>query len=101
MNDPARIAYLGGEAEAAGFALAGLDARAPPPGEESAAFADVRATAHVVLLGAALAARLPRAMLEAALAARAPLAMIVPEAAPLAGLPDPVERARHLLGMDA
>ena len=34
MSDPTRIAYLGGEAEAAGFALAGLDAHAPRAGEE-------------------------------------------------------------------
>ena len=100
MSDPTRIAYLGGEAEAAGFALAGLDAHAPRAGEEREAFAAVRATAQVVLLGAALAGRLPRAALEAALAARSPLTMVMSEDTPLAGLPDPVERARHLLGMD-
>lgn len=94
------IAYLGDPASAAAYALAGIDARSPAHGEELAAFERARRRARVVLLDAACAQRLPVAELEAALAAAEPLVVIVPGEAAVAGLPDPVARARKQLGMD-
>lgn len=94
------IAYVGEPADAAAFALCGIDAAAPARGEELAAFHRARALARVVLLDAACAQRLPTALLEAALGAADPLVVIVPGEAASPTLPDPVARARKQLGMD-
>lgn len=94
------IVYVGDAMEAAGFALAGIAARTPAPGAEAAAFAEAQAGAQVVLLGAAVAVRLPRKALEAALAAGVPLVMILPDDSADPRLPDPVASARRQLGME-
>lgn len=94
------LAYLGSEPEAAGWRLAGALALAPAAGEETAAFAQARAAASLVIVSGEVARALPAPVLEAALAALKPLLLILPddgEALPL----DPAERVRRQLGLEA
>lgn len=93
------LAYVGDAAQAAGFRLAGARVFSPAPGEESAALAQARASAQVVLLAAEVAAALPRAELLQAQAALQPLLAIVPQGEALCPL-DPAERVRAQLGLE-
>lgn len=86
-----RIVFLGGEAEAAGFRLAGIEARAVAAGGEAAEFARALDEAALLLLGARCAARLPPARLAEACAAAQPLVMVLDDA-------DGAEAVRRLLG---
>lgn len=85
------IIYLGSEAEAAGFRLAGVEARAVAAGSEAAEFARALDEAALLLLGARCAARLPPARLAAARAAAQPLLMVLDDT-------DGAAAVRHLLG---
>lgn len=85
------IIYLGSEAEAAGFRLAGIEARAVAAGSEAAEFARALDEAALLLLGARCAARLPPARLADACAAAKPLLMVLDDA-------DGAEPVRRLLG---
>mgnify|MGYP001165608608 FL=1 len=89
-----RLIYLGDEASAAGFRLAGVDARAVTPGQEAAEFAQACSEASVLLLGEHCAARLPTKMLDAALAAAQPLLLVLDDR-------DLAEPIRRLLGVMA
>ena len=61
--------YLGDETSAAGYALAGVDARVPEPGAETAAFERARADSPLVIVAADVATRIdPRAWRAAVLA---------------------------------
>lgn len=93
------IIFLGDEATAAGFRLAGLSVRPVPPGGEPQAFAQALAEAALLLVGAGCAARLPAPLLQAALAAGQPPLLVLPER--LGDLPadDPAAAVRRLLGM--
>ncbi|MBM3392790.1 MAG: hypothetical protein FJY34_12590 [Betaproteobacteria bacterium] len=86
-----RIVFLGGEAEAAGFRLAGIEARPVRAGGEAAEFARALEDADVLLLGARCAARLPPARLADASAAAWPLLMVLDDS-------DGAEAVRRLLG---
>lgn len=92
--------YLGDEASAAGYRLAGARVVVPAAGEEAAALAQARAEAPLVLLGAALAARIPEATLCEARAAVAPLLLVVDDLAGGQAAPDLPQRLRALLGME-
>ena len=96
----AGIVFLGGEAEAAAWRLAGLRSVVAPEGPTlAAAFDDACEGADLVLLDAATAARLPPAALAAARASGRALPCVLPAAADAA--PDPVvAAARRQLGMD-
>jgi hypothetical protein len=94
------IVYLGDAATAAAFAAAGIEAGAPAPGEELAAFQLARAESQLLLLGAGLAAALPPHALESALAGTAPLVSIIHAAEDRAGVPDAAARARRQLGLE-
>lgn len=85
------IIYLGSEAEAAGFRLAGIEARPVAAGSEAAEFARALEEAMLLLLGARCAARLPPARLAVARAAAKPLLMVLDDA-------DGAEAVRRLLG---
>lgn len=87
-----RILFLGGEAEAAGFRLAGIEARAVAAGSEATEFARALSEASVLLLGARCAARLPPARLAEARAAPQPLLMVLDDA-------DGAQAVRRLLGV--
>ena len=94
------IVDLGDAATAAAFSAAGVQAHAPAPGEEFAAFERARTESQFVLLGTRLAAALPPAALVNALASPAPLVAIIHSTGD-AAVPNAVARARRQLGLDA
>lgn len=93
--------YIGDEASAAGFRLAGTRVIVPREGEEAAALAAARAAAPLVLLSAATAQRISAGVLAAAQATLAPLTLIVPDLLGAAPLPDLAARLRRELGLEA
>ena len=93
--------YLGDEFSAAGYRLAGASVRVPAPGGESAALAHACAEAPLVLISAALAARIDADALRAASAALAPLVLVVPDPQGAAAMPDLASRLRAQLGLEA
>lgn len=95
-----RATYIGDEASAAGFHLAGVTTIVPHPGEEAAALSTARGSAALVLISAATAARIPDREIEAAQAALVPLTLVVPDLQEAVPLPDPVQRLRRQLGLD-
>ena len=92
--------YLGDEASAAGYRLAGVRVVVPEEGAEAGALASARGRAPLVLVSAAVAARIPEASLRAAQAAIAPLTLIVPDLAGVVAVPDVAARLRHQLGLE-
>lgn len=96
--------YIGDEIGAAGWRLAGAAVHVPAPGAESQALAqalaEARAEAALVLLSAAVAARLDAACLQPAGAALAPLLLVVPDTQGQAVLPDSAARLRVQLGLE-
>ncbi|HYQ99376.1 MAG TPA: hypothetical protein VET86_04970 [Casimicrobiaceae bacterium] len=97
---PAPI-YLGDETCGAGYALAGVRVRIPEAGTESAALAAARAEASLVLVSAAIAARIPEPELRAACLALAPLTLIVPDLSVTVPLPDLAVQLARELGLEA
>jgi len=93
--------YLGDEVSAAGYRLAGASVRTPAAGDETAALAEACAQAPLVLLSAAVAARVAEDRLRRALAALTPLVLIVPDRAGEVPLPDLAARLREQLGLEA
>jgi vacuolar-type H+-ATPase subunit F/Vma7 len=93
--------YLGDEVTAAGYRLAGAQVRVPESGEATAALEDARANSPLVLVSAAVAAKIEPARLQAALLALSPLVLIVPDAQGDVPLPDLALRLRGQLGMEA
>lgn len=97
----ADVVFLGGEAEAAGWRLAGVRALpAPDIADRLAETWDVEAAgARLLLIDAATAARLPADRLAWARAAGRPQVCVLPaaDAVPAAV----VSEARRLLGLDA
>ncbi len=85
------IIYLGSEAEAAGFRLAGIEARAVAAGSEAAEFARALTEATLLLIDGRCAARLPAARLADARAAAQPLVLVLDGA-------DSADAVRRLLG---
>lgn len=94
------LVYLGDEVSAAGWRLAGVDTPPCAPGEEAAALDAARRSASLVLVSAALAARLDAATLRAAVAALRPLVLVVPDPQGQAALPDLAARLRLQLGLE-
>jgi vacuolar-type H+-ATPase subunit F/Vma7 len=90
--------YLGDEAGAAGYRLAGVETGIPAQGEQSAALQEARARAPLVLVSAAVAAHIDARALREALAALAPLVVIVPDTQAEVARPDLVARLRGQLG---
>jgi vacuolar-type H+-ATPase subunit F/Vma7 len=90
----ARILYLGDEATAAGYRLAGADTRTPAAEEELEAFRRaLDDDADLVLLSATLAAALPGAEVASAVLAADPLVAVVPD---VHGQHPPVDLAREV-----
>ena len=92
--------YLGDELSAAGWRLAGVEARVVAPGAVAAALEAARAQAPLVLLSAALAVHLPAATLRAALAATTPLVVVLPDPQGAVEAPDLAARVRRQLGLE-
>jgi vacuolar-type H+-ATPase subunit F/Vma7 len=95
-----RVVYLGDELSAAGWRLAGIDAPEAAPGHETAALESALRSAALVLVSAALAARIDGVTLRRALAALAPLVLVVPDPQGEAPLPDLAARLRLQLGLE-
>ena len=78
----ARVHYIGDEATAAGYRLAGADVRVPAAQELADTFRRaLESDADLVLLSAQHAAALPEEELDAALLGDRPLVAIVPDVA--------------------
>lgn len=92
--------YLGDEVTAAGYRLAGARVRIPAEREATAAFDEARALSPLVLVSAAVAAKVDPATLRNALMALGPLVLIVPDAQGEVPLPDLAARLRGQLGME-
>jgi vacuolar-type H+-ATPase subunit F/Vma7 len=92
----ARIAYVGNEADAAGYRLAGARSCVPAGGAVEAAVDEACAAADVLILSAACAQRLPAARLDALVSQVAPLVFVVPEAT----LEDIGTKLRRELGLE-
>jgi vacuolar-type H+-ATPase subunit F/Vma7 len=93
--------YLGDEISAAGWRLAGVRVRVPAPGAETAALVAARTEAPLVLVSAAVVARIDAAAWRAACTALAPLVLAVPDPQGQAALPDLAGRLRAQLGLEA
>lgn len=97
----ARIYYIGDEATAAGYRLAGAEVRVPSLAEAAETFR--RAHEHetdLILLSAEIAAALPREELEAAVLGERPLVAIVPDAHARHAPPDVARDVRLALGIE-
>ncbi len=96
---PGRVVFIGDEIAAAGFRLAGVYARVPGPGEESACLREESAQAAFILLARGTAARIARPDLQRALASVSPLVLAVPDARDLLPASDVAARVRLQLGV--
>jgi vacuolar-type H+-ATPase subunit F/Vma7 len=93
--------YLGDEFSAAGYRLAGADVQVPAAGDATGALTRACAQAPLVLVSAALVARIDPATLRAASTATAPLVLVVPDPQGAGVIPDLAGRLRRELGLDA
>ena len=91
-----RVAYVGNEANAAGYRLAGARPYVPAPGTVAAALEQACAESDVVILSAACAQRLPAARVESLVSRVSPLLFVVPDAP----LEDIGARLRRELGLE-
>ena len=97
----ARIHYIGDEATAAGYRLAGAEVRVPAAAEVTDAFRRAcESDAELVLLSAGLVEALPREELEAALLGEQPLVAVVPDAHGRHAAPDVAREVRLALGIE-
>ena len=97
----ARIFYIGDEATAAGYRLAGADVRVPTATDVAEVFRRACASdTDLVLLSAEFATELPRAELEAAVLGDRPLVAIVPDAHGRHAPPDVARDVRLALGIE-
>jgi vacuolar-type H+-ATPase subunit F/Vma7 len=98
----ARIVFVGGEATAAGFRLAGVDSRIATPGDAALQLRRARAEPNdCVLLEGTLLAGVPVAELQSALRADAPMLLVVPDVAGRGTPPDLAHEVRLALGIEA
>jgi vacuolar-type H+-ATPase subunit F/Vma7 len=93
--------YIGDEISAAGWRLAGVQVTIPAPGTETAALARAREAAPLVLVSAAVAARIDAATLVAAAAALAPWVLVLPDPQGEVRRPALADRLRKQLGLEA
>lgn len=98
----ARIVYIGGEATAAGFRLAGLEVRSAVAEDAPALLRQALAERpECVLLDGALLESIPAALRESALAAEATLFAVVPDVRGHGAPPDLARYVRDALGIEA
>ena len=97
----ARVWYIGDEATAAGYRLAGAEVRVPGADEVGEVFRRAReAEAELILLSAGLVGGLPRDELDEALLGARPLVAIVPDAHGRHAPPDVARQVRFALGIE-
>jgi vacuolar-type H+-ATPase subunit F/Vma7 len=98
----ANVVYIGDEATAAGYRLAGVEAHAVAPGETAETFQQAcRDGADLVLMAGTHAATLPVDELEEALVRETPLLAIVGDVLGGGALPDLAGQVRRALGIEA
>ena len=97
----AHVCYIGDEVTAAGYRLAGAEARVPVPSEAGEVFRRACSDdVDVILLSAALAPQIDPGELSAALIAEQPLVAIVPDAFGRHPPPDVARDVRLALGIE-
>ena len=94
-----RAIYIGDEATAAGYRLAGLHTSVPASGGESTALEEALSSAMLVLVSSAVAARIDEVRLRTAFAEVSPLVVVVPALDPSAPFPDVAARVRADIGL--
>jgi len=98
----ARVVYIGGEATAAGFRLAGLDVRTAAAGDTAELLRNALAERpECVFLDGTLLDFVPPPLLERALATESTLFAVVPDIRGRGAPPDVVQLVRRALGIDA
>lgn len=98
----ARIVYIGDEATAAGFRLAGLDTRIAGPGDAAETLRRALGEPNdCVLFDAGLSEFVPSPELDAALAAEAPLFAVVPDIRGRGAPPPLAHTVRNALGIES
>ena len=95
----AACVFIGDRVSAAGLRLAGVRCLTPPPDQVLAAFTGCRAEAGLVLITAALAARLPAPLLAAALRDQDPPTLVIADLRGQQAPPDLAATLRRQLGM--
>jgi vacuolar-type H+-ATPase subunit F/Vma7 len=101
VPDRGAVVVIADELTAAGYRLAGIDARAADRDTAAALFAAALSRADLVILTAEMARHVPRESLESALAGDAPLVTIVPDVLQRALPPDLARDVRRALGIGA
>ena len=97
----ARIVYIGDELTAAGFRLAGLDARVASQGDAGEVVRQALADeCECVLFAAGLSDCIPATLLDAALVDDDPLFALVPDIRARETPPDLARQVRAALGID-
>lgn len=97
----ARVYYIGDEASAAGYRLAGAEVRVPTVEDAPEVFRRARGSdTDLILLSAEFAATLPPAELEAAVQGERPLVAIVPDVHGRHAPPDVARDVRLALGIE-
>ena len=97
----ARVYYIGDEATAAGYRLAGAEVRVPSAAEVADVFRRARESeTDLILLSAQFADALPAEDFEAALLGNRPLVAIVPDAHGRHVTPDVAREVRLALGIE-
>jgi vacuolar-type H+-ATPase subunit F/Vma7 len=98
----ARVVYIGSEATAAGFRLAGIEVRTAEPGDATERLRHSLAERpDCVLFDGTLLDVVPPALLESALATDSTLFAVVPDVRGRGAPPDMVQYVRSALGIDA
>jgi vacuolar-type H+-ATPase subunit F/Vma7 len=98
----ARVVYIGDEATAAGFRLAGLDVRTALPGDAAELLRNALAERpECVFFDGTLVDFVPPELFERALAAEPTLFAVVPDVRGRGAPPDMVHLVRGALGIDA
>ena len=93
--------YIGEEASAAGYRLAGFATVMPDAGRETSTFAQALEHATIVLVSSTVAARIDPARLRSAFAAMSPLVAIVPALDPSTHFPDVATQLRAEIGLSS
>ena len=97
----AALVFIGDEVAAAGWRLAGVEARATLPGAEGEQLAKALQEAQLVLVSAEAAARIPEAELRAALRRLTPVTVVVPDLREAVPYPDVAARMKRQLGIES
>ena len=92
--------FIGDAVEAAGWRLAGVDARVAEPGAEAAVFSAALEEAPLVLVDAAVASLLPEPLLRAALRRLSPITVVMPDLQEQVSYPDVAARMKRQLGIE-